>query len=636
MEIEVANLSQNNIITRVKDKIIIDFKKISEYDLDIALKIEKQTKEFLKEVKNRFKCKRVHLHNFGNFKIDISNLRVKNIGELVSIKGMVAQATKPIALVKNRIWECTSCGSIFTTLGEQPRKCSCQNNRFIEKNTILEDIQEIEIEEMQEEIEDRQPEKVRVRLPWYLTSNDLTGIIQPGNKIEIIGIVEKIPMKKNRSMEEEIFDYRIYALDMYSLEEGFDDNSITEKEIEEIEAISVDNPLEKLKNSLAPSIHGHDEIKKTIILQMVGGVKKHKAGVIPTRDRIHLLLIGDPGTSKTQLGKNTHLRTPRSYYLSGESASKAGLTATVEQDALLGSWGLRAGAICKCNGSILVLDECDKLDKEDRKALHTPMESGEVVINKATIHAKLKADCSILAIANPKSGMFEIGGSKTIVDQIDLPAPLISRFDIVFMMKDKINKAMDKEIAEIIYTQKSNEFSISVDLFRKYIIHAKTFKPKLKAEHLEELSDFYHKVRKQSIAINSKMTGMPITPRHLEGIIRMAEASAKIRLSNEVSLEDIKLAQGLFYESLIKLGLDEETGLIDLARFGSGKTISKKKKSEVILEIFNKCKGNVLSYKELQSILHEKGENFSDYEKVLEELNRDGTILKQDNGWTLS
>jgi replicative DNA helicase Mcm len=635
MEIEVANLAQNKILFRKGDAVILDLKLVREYDLEIAELISQEPRKFIEEVKRRFELQKVHLLNFDEYEMDIGNLRVSHIGKLVTIKGMIAQATKPLALLKSRNWECDFCGVNYSTSGDKPNKCSCQSQKFTEVSMELEDIQEIEIEESQETIEGRQPERVRIRLPKELTSKDFMGLVQPGNKVIVVGIVEKIPAKKNKQLEEELFEYRIHALDLATREESFEDDLVTEKEKEEMEEIANNNPLEKLQKSLAPSIHGHEEVKKAIVLQMVGGVKKKKSNGTPTRDRIHLLLIGDPGTSKTQLGKNAHLRTPRSYYLSGESASKAGLTATVEQDVLLGTWGLRAGAICKCNGSVLILDEIDKLDKEDRKALHTPMEAGEVVVNKATVHTTLKADCSILALANPKMGMFDLTGKKTVVEQIDLPSPLISRFDIVFMMRDQINETMDKEIAEIIYSQKSDELIIPIPLFRKYIAHAKKFKPQLKKEHLNALAEFYHKVRRQSISTSSKMTGMPITPRHLEGIIRMAEAHAKLRFSDEVTKEDLKLAQGLFYESLLKLGMDEEIGVIDMARMGGGQTISTKKKIEVIKEIFKIVGGDgkVVTYKELRHILSEKGLSYEDYEKTLDDLNREGSIIKKVDGW---
>jgi len=638
MEIEVANLAQNKIIARQGKDIIIDLKLITEYDLQIAKLVTTQTLDFLEEVKRRFETTDIKLVNFDEFKVDIGNIRVKHVGDLVHVTGMIAQATKPIAILKERQWECISCGSVFTTPGFCPRKCSCGGERMKETAVTLEDIQEIELEESQEALEQRQPERVRVRLPKELTSEDFMGLVQPGNKVEIVGIVQKVPLKKNRLVNEELFEYRVGAIDIKSLEESFEDSTITEEELEEMNEIALDNPLETLQKSLAPSIHGHEEVKKAIVLQMVGGVKKFKQNGTPTRDRIHLLLIGDPGTSKTQLGKNVHLRAPKSYYLSGESASKAGLTATVEQDPLLGNWGLRAGAICKCNGSILVLDEIDKLDREDRKALHTPMEAGEVIVNKATVHTTLKADCSILALANPKSGMFEMNGKKTIVDQIDLPAPLISRFDIVFMMKDKINEKMDNEITEIIYSQKKDELTIPIPFFRKYISHAKTFKPKLNPDHMTSLANFYHKVRKQSISSHSRMTGMPITPRHLEGIIRMAEASAKLRFSDEVTKKDLLLAQELFYDSLAKLGMDEEVGIIDVARIGAGRTVSNKNKMEFMNHIFQKAgaDGKVVTYKEIKTILEEKGLRYQDYEKVIDDLNREGTILKQIDGWKLS
>ena len=371
---------------------------------------------------------------------------------------------------------------------------------------------------------------------------------------------------------------------------------------------------------------------------MVGGVKKKRGDGSLSRERIHLLLVGDPGTAKTRLIKSTQLRMPKSYYISGDETSKAGLSAVVIRDELLNQWALKVGALCKANNSILFIDEIDKMSDEDREALHTPMESGELIINKADIHTSLKSDCSICAVANPKEGLFDLGSNKTITEQINLPPPLMSRFDIIFVMTDEIKKETDYSIAEKIYSEDNNP-QIPIELFRKYISYAKKKKPKLKKEEMDKISEFYHEIRKKSVSVGSKMRGMPITPRHLEGLIRLSEASAKIRLSENVEEEDILLAKEIFYNSLIKLGLDPETGTLDMARLGFGKSLNKRQKAQLILDtiksLMEKFNSEYVYEKTLREECLKKNITHLEFEEISFQLNKEGEILKTTEGWAL-
>lgn len=579
----------------------------------------------LKVTPLNFKLRKFHgIHN-------ISELRVEDLNKLVRVEGMVSKVTKVLAIIEDRLYSCKRCGSEILVRKGQP-VCSCGGKTFSIVNETIQNIQELELEETQDKIGSKQPHKIRVRLLDDLTDKDFSGILQPGNKIEVIGIVEKIEADK----KEELYEYRVLAIDFASLDEMFSSEKITDEDLITIKEIAINKPLEQLSQSLAPSIYGYDYIKKALVLQMVGGVKRKKLSGTDSRDRIHILLCGDPGMAKSQLAKNLHLRMPKSYYVSGDESTKAGLVAVVDRDVLTGQWSLKAGALSKANDSILVIDELDKLSEDDRNALHTPMESGEIIVNKADIHTTISANCSILAVANPKEGMFELEGNKTITNQINLPSPLLSRFDLIFVMVDEANDSLDESIIKSILGKEESVIKLDISLFRKYISYAKTIKPSLKDDALEILTAFYKKVRRQSISTDSKMKGMPITPRHLEGIIRIAEASAKLRLSDFVEKEDILLAQDIFYKALIKLGLDE-SGVIDLARIGSGTTLSKKKKGRMIVELLiqelEKYKTTHIFDNKLKELCVEKGIPNFEYDDLIYELNKEGEIIKIDNGW---
>jgi replicative DNA helicase Mcm len=238
--------------------------------------------------------------------------------------------------------------------------------------------------------------------------------------------------------------------------------------------------LKKLANSVAPSVWGYDEIKQSLVLQLFGGVEKQRKGGAKTRGDIHILLIGDPGVAKSvTLGYMARL-SPKGRYVVGKSASGAGLTATVVKDDYMKGWSLEAGAMVLANRGLVCIDELEKMDPQDRSAMHEAMEQQTVTISKASVQATLKAATSVLAAANPKFGVFD--PYQGIAQQIDLPPTLLNRFDMIFTLRDLPNLERDEKIATHILenAQEENKTIIEVELFRKYVAYSKQkIKPKL-------------------------------------------------------------------------------------------------------------------------------------------------------------
>jgi len=628
IEYNIIELIKSNIIKRDADRFILDYNKLSEESIELTNYFDESPGEFIKRLVNS-----LNEEFDGKFPIfieglsvedKISEIRAKDIGKMVCIKGMISKSTKPLTLVENRSWECFSCGSIITTPFAPPEKCSCgkRGKMKMVKEKLL-DLQEIELEELQDDLRGRQPARIRIRLMEHLTSPELSGIIQPGGKVKIIGIVKNIPLKT--SSDEEIMEFRIFALGIEDLEDNYEDSLLDDEELIRIQEIAALKPLETLKDAIAPNICGYDDIKRALVLQQVFGVKRDKSNGKTRRDKSHILLVGDAGLGKTTFAINVKMRSPKSYYITGEQASSVGITASVEKDQLTGTWSLKAGVLPRANGGIAIIDELDKAGDKERNALHTPMELGLIPVNKAGINVTLNADCGILALANPKNSMFERGFGKTLVQQIDLSPTLLNRFDLIFIIKDNVNEQRDENIVKSLFKKEENTL-IDVKLFRKYINYVRKLTPELSPELEQEAIKFYSDVRKKSM-VGDNLKGMPINPRFLEGLFRLSEAHAKLRLSEKVELEDLEIAKKLMYNTLLELGLDEY-GILDTARINGGKTQSMKNKIDTIMKIIKKVDGE-LSESELIKILSENNIGTVDSYNLLETLSREGLILKQ-------
>ena len=297
-------------------------------------------------------------------------------------------------------------------------------------------------------------------------------------------------------------------------------------------------------------------------MQLFGGSAKQLEDETKLRGDIHILIVGDPGIGKSQILKYVSRLAPRSIYTSGKGTTGAGLTAAAVRDEL-GGWSLEAGALVLGDQGNVCVDELDKMRSEDRSALHEALEQQTVSIAKAGIMATLNSRCSVLAAANPKFGRFD--RYKVLAEQIDLPAPIISRFDLIFVIEDKPGKEKDAELADHIlktHQYTTIDYEIEPELLRKYIAYArKNCNPRLTDEANTVLKEFYVSTRNSNV---EEQGPVPITARQLEAIIRLSEASAKIKLKDTVDKEDAEKAVRLQMACLKEVGVDPDTGEIDV------------------------------------------------------------------------
>jgi len=573
--------------------------------------------------------------------IMIREIRSKHIGKLLCIEGIVRQTSDVRPQVINAIFECPSCGKKIEVLQLEkkflePSRCSnCGRKKgfkVIEKHLV--DAQRIVVEENPESlVGGEQPRRISVFLEGDLVEPKMEEKTTPGSRVKVIGILKEIPLMLKGGGKSTRFDLVIDANNIIPLEESFEELEISEEEEKEIiELASSPDIYEKIVNAIAPSVYSYEEIKLALALQLFSGVKKRKADGTYTRGDIHILLVGDPGVAKSVILKFIASIAPRGRYVVGKSATGAGITATVVRDEYLHGWSLEAGAMVLANKGIVCIDELEKMNDADRSAMHEGMEQQTITISKANIQATLRAETSVLAAANPKFGRFD--PYQLISQQIDLPPTLLNRFDLIFVLRDIPEREKDGLIAEHVLKEHSllgKKPEISLDLLRKYIAYARQkIKPKLTKEAIEEIKNFYVELRNMPTVSEDIVKPIPISPRQLEALIRLAEASAKIRLSEKVEVEDARRAIRLIKYMLLQIGIDQETGQIDIDRIATGIPASERAKIILVRETINRLEtklGKLIPIKELIKELEGKISEDEVYE-IIEKLKRTGDIFQ--------
>ena len=526
----------------------------------------------------------IRFENLNN-NIPLSDLLSKYIGKFVSADGIVMKTDEIRPRIETGTFECRGCMRLIEVeqssgnhISEPTlcNECGGRSFRLLQEESKYIDTQSARMQEPLENLSGgTEPKQMLMVL-----EDDLVDELNPGDKVRITGTLKTF--REERSGK---FKNYIYVNHIEPLEQEFEELELSEEDEKKILELSKDPKIhDKIINSTAPSIRGYREVKEAIALQLFGGAVKELEDGTRLRGDIHILIVGDPGIGKSQILKYVSKLAPRSVYTSGKGTSGAGLTAAAVRDEL-GGWSLEAGALVLGDQGNVCVDELDKMRSEDRSALHEALEQQTVSIAKAGIMATLNTRCSVLAAANPKFGRFD--RYKAVADQIDLPSPILSRFDLTFVIEDKPNVEKDRALAQHILKihQSSNvDYEIEPELLRKYIAYArKNINPKLTDEANKVLEEFYVSVRSGGV---EEDTPVPITARQLEAIIRLAEASAKLQLKDKVEASDAHRAITLQRKCLEKVGLDPETGKIDIDKVeGRTPTSDRDRMNKVMEEI---------------------------------------------------
>ena len=444
----------------------------------------------------------------------------------------------------------------------QKTKCnrkSCRRTQLMLDSTRMttDYIQTVIVQELLEEARNNSP----VSFVAKLIGNQV-GEAFISQKKKITGVFKSYV--DPRKIEQDIY------IDIIELE-GLEDKEILTPTNEQIEQYKkdcrVNGWMDKLIESYAPHIYGYHDIKHSILLLLAGGVKTHK------RADINIFLVGDPSMAKTELLKFGEKVTQKSAYTTGKGSSGVGLTIAIIKEENLGRYMATAGVYPLCNGGYVFVDEFDKMNKEDRSAMHEVLEHGMCSVAKAGIKLSLPAKVATLAAANPQYGSYD--SELTVADNVNLPSTILSRFDMIWLIKDKVNEFDDEKKARHVLKEFSGEDSYKAAFLPKELMsilnYIKQLKPVLCDDANELLLTMYKKMRKAS----EKQDSIPVGVRQLEALVRLSMAHAKWNFKDVVEVEDIEAVINLYKASFLSYGVNLEDGTIGNALMSDFTSLNK-------------------------------------------------------------
>jgi replicative DNA helicase Mcm len=652
----------NNMMASNAQSLVVDYIDFDSFNPSLAKQITHEPDEMLEAFNEAVLSILREIHpdyeqeirdkirvRMGNYTVQkgLREINADLIDKLVTVSGMVVRSSEVKPLAKKVAYRCTNCNTVTEAqlkglVLKKPQKCPACSEKELEmdpETSIFIDFQMVRLQELPEDLPAGQ-------LPHYVevtVMGDLVDQCRPGDRIMLTGIIrieqEQLAPQAKTSlfrlrMEGNNIEYiggRAGSKDTRSVERV----TISAEDERQIRTIaSKPDAYDKLIASFAPHIYGHETLKESILLLIVGSVTKKLEDGSTRRGDINVLMVGDPGTAKSEMLKFAAKIAPRGLYTSGRGSTAAGLTAAVIRDKS-GIMMLEAGAVVLGDQGLVCIDEFDKIKPEDRSALHEVMEQQTCSVAKGGIVATLNARTSILAAANPMYGKYD--PYKNITENVNLPIPLLTRFDLIFIVRDIPEREKDNLVASHILeiykdTEHAAKPAIEIDLFSKYLSYARENEPALTQEAIDIIRSYYMDMRK--VESEGMIT---VTPRQLEGLVRLATARARLLLKDRVDVEDASRAIYLVEQMLRTAGVDVNTGKMDVGVL-YGKPQSEVSKSKTLMDVFKGLSGSENNDVEEKALIGElvktgKFTDENDARKYFENAKREGQVYERRPGF---
>ncbi|GAV62385.1 MCM domain-containing protein [Cephalotus follicularis] len=617
----------NNILEVEGEWIDIDANDVFDYDSDLYNKMVRYPLEVLAifdivlmdivSLINPLFEKHVQVRVF-NLKSSTSmrNLNPSDIEKMVALKGMIIRCSSIIPEIREAIFRCLVCGfysdPIVVDRGRINEPGTCMKLECLAKNSMtlvhnrccFADKQIVRLQETPDEI----PEGGTPHTVSLLMHDKLVDSVKPGDRIEVTGIYRAMSVRIGPTQRtvKSLFKTYIDCLHVKKADKSRmmtddsmevdnaprkieEDFQFDEEKVEQLKEMSKQPDIyERLTRSLAPNIWELDDVKKGLLCQLFGGSALKLTSGASFRGDINILLVGDPGTSKSQLLQYIHKLSPRGIYTSGRGSSAVGLTAYVAKDPETGETVLESGALVLSDRGICCIDEFDKMSDNARSMLHEVMEQQTVSIAKAGIIASLNARTSVLACANPSGSRYN--PRLSVIDNIHLPPTLLSRFDLIYLILDKADEQTDRRLAKHIVAlhfenpENAEQDVLDIGTLTAYVSYArKHIHPHLSDEAAEELTRGYVEMRRRGNFPGSGKKVITATPRQIESLIRLSEALARIRFSEKVERSDVIEAFRLLEVAMQQSATDHTTGTIDMDLITTGVSASERMRRENLL-----------------------------------------------------
>jgi len=525
----------------------LDFQELVEFDSNLADELIENPLDFIDCYKASFINENYEVRIIKSPKsinIPIERIRKENLNHLLSVEGRITSFGEVKPVIISSKFECPSCGTIITVnqnyrdgILKEPIRCSCGRKGGFK--VVSEDKYNscfLQLEDLQEKTDNPHSQRVKAIIFNGLTEPENIKVFSPGNEVRCLGILKEVPIKRG-GVKSVFINWIFEIISAELIDKEVDLSTLTEEEKCKINELSKDiseKGFEPIITSFSPDVYGYDEIKAALALQLCNRKNDSKKSSI--RNKSNILLIGDPGTSKSVMCDFAVEVTHGSKKAVGGGSSAVGITASVvKEEESLGGYRVEPGAMILAK-ELLFIDELNNLPEDDKPRLQEGMNQQTISIDKANLHVKMKVTGGIIAAANPKGGHFDLTGKETRESQFNIPTPILNRFDSIFVITDNIDASRDSNIADKMIKRHRGliKTSYDKDFLRKFFTYIRMQEEPTIDEDTDKLiNEVYCFVRVRNQA------RVKLNARFLESLTRMAISSAKMRQSSKVEEKDV-------------------------------------------------------------------------------------------------